>query len=95
MKPMTLRLLPVGFDFYLLRTMQRFTLVSCGPSPTGGRRYTVKEGAKQTTWLHHSCQIKAVVKPRDHLRLHSLGCRILPVLDSCEQYDRPDQSCPH
>lgn len=69
MKPMTLRLLPVGFSFYLLRTMQRFTLISCGPSPTGGRKYIVKEnGANRTDWLHHSCHIKPVLRFRDYAR---------------------------
>lgn len=62
MKAMTLRLLPVGMDFYLLRTMQRYTLVSAKPSPLGGYAYTVqRHGAKGTSVLHHSCHIKPVV----------------------------------
>lgn len=62
-KPMTLRLLPVGFDFYLLRTGQRFTLISAGPSPLGGIKYVVhREGAKGNSVLHHSCHIKPVVR---------------------------------
>lgn len=62
-KPMTLRLLPVGFDFYLTRTGQRFTLISAGPSALGGIKYVVhREGAKGNSVLHHSCQIKPVVK---------------------------------
>lgn len=66
MKPMTLRLLPVGFDFYLLRTGQRFKLMSVGPSPMGGFKYNVlREGEKRGTTLHHSCQIKPVVRAQD------------------------------
>lgn len=66
MKPMTLRLLPVGFDFYLLRTGQRFKLMSVGPSAMGGFKYTVlREGEKRGTTLHHSCQIKPVVRAQD------------------------------
>ena len=67
-KPMTLRLLPVGFDFYLVRTGQRYTLVSAGPSPLGGIKYTVKRaGAKGTSVLHHSCHIKPVVRRETEL----------------------------
>lgn len=65
-KPMTLRLLPVGFDFYLLRTGERFTLISAGPSALGGIKYVVhKEGAKGNSVLHHSCQIKPVIRAHD------------------------------
>lgn len=63
MKPMTLRLLPVGFKFYLLRTGQKFKLVSAGPSALGGNKYIVqREGQTRTTWLHHSCHIKPVIR---------------------------------
>jgi hypothetical protein len=66
MKPMTLRLLPVGFDFYLLRTGQRFKLTSVGPSPMGGFKYNVlQEGHTRGTTLHHSCQIKPVIRAQD------------------------------
>ena len=88
---MTLRLLPVGFSFYLLRTMQKFTLTSV-VFVKGRRRYVVKEdGAEASTWLHHSCQIKVVLKPRDPPKLHSLGCHILPMLDQYGEYDHQDQ----
>jgi hypothetical protein len=66
MKPMTLRLLPVGFDFYLLRTGQRFKLISVGPSAMGGYKYNVlQEGHTRGTTLHHSCQIKPVIRAQD------------------------------
>jgi hypothetical protein len=96
MKPMTLRLLPVGFSFYLLRTGQRFTLVSVGPSPFGGRRYTVqREGAKHPTWLHHSCHIKPVLGLRDYFRLNRLDRRTLPLPCLCDECDLPSQSNHH
>ena len=59
----TLRMLPVGTRFYLLRTMEKFTLVAAGPSAFGGYRYTVRrEGTTRTTDLHHSCHVKPVVR---------------------------------
>lgn len=63
MKRMTLRLLPVGFKFYLCRTGQKFKLISAAPSALGGFQYTVlREGATHTMTLHHSCHIKPVIK---------------------------------
>lgn len=63
MKRMTLRLLPVGMSFYLLRTMERYKLVSAGPSPLGGYKYNVlRDGSKHMKTLHHSCHIKPIVK---------------------------------
>ena len=76
-KPMTLRLLPVGFDFYLIRTGQRFTLISAGPSALGGIKYVVRrEGAKANSTLHHSCQIKPVVKRSQELVAGRAGPQI-------------------
>ena len=63
MKPMTLRKLPVGFSFYLVRTMEKYKLISAGPSPLGGYRYTVlRDGAQHTSTLHHSCYIKPIIR---------------------------------
>lgn len=62
-RPMKLRLLPVGMDFYLLRTMERFKLVSAGPSDLGGYAYRVRrQGQDKLSTLHHSCHIKPIVK---------------------------------
>lgn len=59
---MTLRQLPVGTRFYLVRTMQKYKLVSAGPSPLGGYQYTVlRDGAERTSLLHHSCHVKPIV----------------------------------
>ena len=64
-RPMTLRLLPVGMRFYLLRTMERYKLVSAGPSALGGYAYRVRRhGQDKLSTLHHSCHIKPVVKAR-------------------------------
>lgn len=62
-RPMTLRLLPVGFDFYLLRNMKRYKLVSAGPSAFGGVKYMAQGvGDKSLMPLHHSCRIKVIVE---------------------------------
>lgn len=63
-KPMTLRMLPVGMSFYLLRTMQRCKLVKAGPSAIGGYRYDVEIGSRKT-YLHHSCHIKPIIRASD------------------------------
>lgn len=70
---MTLRLLPVGMDFYLVRTMERYKLLSVKPSPLGGLQYKVqRQGAKQPSHLHHSCVVKPVVKvPRQPHRFEA------------------------
>ena len=62
-RPMTLRLLPVGMSFYLMRTGERYKLVSAGPSALGGYKYTVLRASsgKEST-LHHSCRIKPIVR---------------------------------
>lgn len=61
----TLRMLPVGTRFYLLRTMQKFKLVAAGPSALGGYKYTVqREGTTRTTDLHHSCRVKPIVRAK-------------------------------
>lgn len=64
-RPMTLRLLPVGMSFYLMRTGERYKLVSAGPSALGGYKYTVLRASsgKEST-LHHSCRIKPIVRAR-------------------------------
>jgi hypothetical protein len=59
----TLRMLPVGTRFYLLRSMEKFKLVAAGPSQFGGYKYTVqREGMKHTSELHHSCHVKPIVR---------------------------------
>ncbi len=62
LKRMTLRQLPVGTRFYLVRTMAKYTLISAAPSPFGGYQYTVRrDGAEHTATLHHSCHVKPIV----------------------------------
>lgn len=62
LKRMTLRQIPVGTRFYLVRTMQKYKLVSAGPSPCGGFKYTVlRDGTERTSTLHHSCHVKPIV----------------------------------
>lgn len=62
-RPMTLRLLPVGMSFYLMRTGERFKLVSAGPSALGGYKYTVlRASSDKESTLHHSCRIKPIVR---------------------------------
>ena len=62
-KPMTLRLLPVGARFYLLRTMEKFTLIWRGPSALGGFKYVVRLEGQERHWtLHHSCHVKPIVR---------------------------------
>ena len=59
----TLRMLPVGTRFYLLRSMEKFKLVAAGPSQFGGYKYTVqREGTTRTSELHHSCHVKPIVR---------------------------------
>ncbi len=63
MKPITVRNLPVGTRFYLKRTMEKYTLISRGPSAFGGWKYIVKrDGAKSHSSLHHSCHVKPIIK---------------------------------
>lgn len=64
-RPMTLRLLPVGMSFYLMRTGERYKLVSAGPSALGGYKYTVRrDSSDKLSTLHHSCRIKPIVRAR-------------------------------
>jgi hypothetical protein len=62
-KPLTVRWLPVGTRFYLLRTMEKFTLIWRGPSALGGYKYIVRrDGATSHTSLHHSCHVKPIIR---------------------------------
>lgn len=59
-----LRNLSEGDRFYLLRTMERYTLLRRDRSTPSGTRYVVlREGEERESSLHHSCYVKPVLRP--------------------------------
>lgn len=60
---MHLRQLKAGARFYLLRTMEKYTLLRREIDTPSGTRYVVqREGSSREGRLHHSCHVKPVIR---------------------------------